>query len=73
MESPSGLKDYSDVKLPANTPDVLTHPSHIGYHHQRSLLLFLLWAAYVCCFLCGWGRGIADEVRGITILLENSS
>ena len=44
-ESPPGLKDYSDVKLPANTPDVLTHPSHIGYHHQRSLLLSLLWAA----------------------------
>ena len=28
------LKDYSDVKLPTNTPDVLTHPSHIGcYPH----------------------------------------
>ena len=52
---------------------VLTHPSHVGYHHQRSLLLLLFWAAYVCCFLCGWGRGIADEVCGITILLENSS
>ena len=24
-------ENYSDVKLPANTPDVFTHPSHIGY------------------------------------------
>ena len=33
-ESPPGLKDYSDVKLPANTPDVLTHPSHrpLNFH-----------------------------------------
>ena len=23
--------DYSDVELPANTPGVLTHPSHIGH------------------------------------------
>jgi len=30
MESPPGLKDYSDVKLPTNTLDILTHPSHIG-------------------------------------------
>ena len=28
------FKDYSNVKLPTNTPDVLTHPSHIGDHRQ---------------------------------------
>ena len=40
VESPPGLKDYSDVGLSANTPgpDVLTHPSHIRHHHQWSLL-----------------------------------
>ncbi|WP_222706805.1 hypothetical protein, partial [Lacisediminihabitans profunda] len=40
-EGPPGLKDYSDVKLPANTPNVLTHPNHIRYHHQWFLLLLL--------------------------------
>ena len=56
-------------------PDALTHPSYIGYHHQWSLLLLLslIWVACVCCFLCGWGRGIADEGRRITVLLENSN
>ena len=67
------LKDYSDVELPANTPDVLTHPSHIGYHHHWSLLLLLSLVWAVCCFLWRQGRGIADEVCRITILLENSS
>ena len=62
--------DYSDVKLPANT-----HPSHIRYHYQWSLLLLLslVWAACIYSFLCGWGRGIADEVRRITTLLEDPS
>ena len=56
-------------------PDVLTLLSHIGYHHQWSLLLLLslIWAACVCCFLCGRGRAIADEVCKITILLEDPS
>ena len=62
-ESTPGLNDYSDVNLPANMPDVLTHPSYIGYHHKLSflLLLFLVWVACICCFLCGWGRG--EELR----------
>ena len=37
----AGTKDYSDVDLPANMPDILTHPGHIGYHHQWSLLPLL--------------------------------
>ena len=67
-ESPLRLKDYSDLEPPANMPDVLTYPSHIRYHHQWSLLflLFLVWAACVCCFL--WG-----VLRIIIILLEDSS
>ena len=32
-----------------------------------------VWAAYICCFLCGQGRGIADEDRRIAILLEDPS
>ena len=27
----------------------------------------------MCCFLCGWGRSIADEVCKVTVLFENSS
>ena len=63
------------LELPANAPNVLTHPSHIGYHHQLSplLLLFLITAAHVCCFLCGWGRSIAGKVYRVTVLLEDSS
>ena len=30
-------------------------------------------AARICCFLCGWGRSIADEVCKVTVLFENSS
>ena len=56
-------------------PDVLIHPSHIEYHYQWSLLILLslVWAACICCFLCGWGRGIADEVCRMSILFEDSS
>ena len=56
-------------------PNVFGHPSHVWYYHQWSLLLllFLVWAAYVCCFLCGWDRSIADEVRRVLILLEDTS
>ena len=50
-----------------------THPCHIGYRHQWSLLLLLITAARVCCFLCGWGRSIADKVCRVAILLEDSS
>ena len=54
-------------------PDVLTHPSHIGYHHQWSplLLLLVITAACVCCVLCGWGRSIADKVCRVIVLLED--
>ena len=71
----SGESDYSDIKLPANTPNVFGHPSHVWYYHQWSLLLllFLVWAAYVCCFLCGWDRSIADEVHRVLSLLEDTS
>ena len=64
------------LMLPANMPDVLPRPSsYIGYHHQWSLLLLLslVWVARICCFLCGRGRGIADEVCRTTVLLEDSS
>jgi len=56
-------------------PDVLTHPSHIGYHHQWSLLLLLsiIQAACVCCFLCGWDQSVADKVCRVSILFEDSS
>ena len=49
------------------TPDVLSHPSHIGYHHQWSLflLLSLVWAAHVGCFLCRWGRIVADKFHRV--------
>ena len=30
-ESPPALKHYSDLKLPANLPDVLTHTGHVVY------------------------------------------
>ena len=43
-ESPPGLKDYSDVKFPANTPDVLTHPSHVGYHTPISSEKVKCWS-----------------------------
>ena len=47
---------------------------HIKYHHQWPLLLLsFVWAVCVCCFLCGWSRGIADEVCRITVLLEDPS
>ena len=67
--------DYSDVELPASPSDNLTHPSHIGYHHQWSLLLLLspVTGGCVCCFLCVLDRSIADKVCRITILLEDSS
>ena len=67
--------DYSDVELPASPSDILTHPSHIGYYHQWSLLLLLspVTGAYVCCFLCALDKSIADKVCRITILLEDSS
>ena len=73
VESPPRLKDYSDDELPANMPDVLTHPSHIGYYHQCFLLLFLslITAACVCCILCGWGRSITEKVCRIAVLLED--
>ena len=56
-------------------PNVFTHPSHIGYHHQWCplLLLFLIMAACVCCFLCGWSRSVADKVCRVSVLLQNSS
>ena len=45
----------------------LTHPSHIGYHHQWSLflLLSLVWAAHVGCFLFRWGRIVADKFHRV--------
>ena len=55
-------------------PNALTYPSHIGYRHQWSpLLLFLITAARVCCFLGELGRSIADKVCMVTILLPDSS
>ena len=53
-------------------PDVLSHPSHIGYHHQWSLflLLSLVWAAHVGCFLCRWGRIVADKFHQVISYLE---
>ena len=62
-------------KLPANPPNVLTHPSHIRYHHQWFLLplLFLIMVTRVCCFLHRWCRSIADKVCRVTILLQDSS
>ena len=33
MESPPGRKDYSDVKLPANTPNVFTHEESAVAEH----------------------------------------
>ena len=30
-ESPPALKHYSDLELPANLPDVLTHTGHVVY------------------------------------------
>ena len=41
-------------ELPANLPDVLTHPGHVGHHHQQAVpspvprrdcccLLFPVW------------------------------
>ena len=46
--------DYSDLEPPANTPCVLTHPSHIGIT-TLAPCLELLVAAGICCFLCGQG------------------
>ena len=49
------------------TPDVFTHLSHIGYHLQWSLflLLSLVWAAHVGCFLFRWGRIVADKFHRV--------
>ena len=33
----------------------------------------LVTATLVCCFLCGWGRSIADKVCRVTVLLQDSS
>ena len=41
--------DYSDVELPANKPGVLTHPSHIGYHHISPLSCSYCW--WLCWYL----------------------
>ena len=63
----------TDIELSANTPDVFTHSSYTLYHHQWSLLLLsLVWAACVCCSLCGQGRSIADKVHRVTVLLDDS-
>jgi len=35
-ESPSGLENYSDVKLPTKSPDILTHPHNAGDHQTVS-------------------------------------
>ena len=49
-ESLPWLKDYSDVELPANMLDVLTHSGHVWYHHQSSSS-WLLVSAVAC--VCG--------------------
>ena len=50
-------------------------PHRVSPCHQQSLLFLLSLnvTAAVCCFLCGWGRSIANEVCGIIVLLEDSS
>ena len=62
------------VRPDLNMPDILTHPSHVEYHPQWSLVLFLspVTAACVCYFLCGWDRIIAYKVCRITVPLEDS-
>ena len=50
---------HSDLKATLMLNSLQTHlmssliSGHIGYYHQRSLLLSLIVTTAVCCFLCG--------------------
>ena len=44
--------DYFDLEPPANTPGVLTHPSHIGYHHISPLSCSYCWWLLVSAVSC---------------------
>ena len=54
---------------------IMSRPHRLSPCHQQSFLflLSLIVTPAICCFLCRWGRSIANEVCGATVLLADSS